>query len=243
MTTMDTQRALKELGLNDQEANIYGILIKTGGLPASLLAKEAGLRRTTAYVIVKSMVQKGFASVFVKKGRQVFVAERPQNIAGYFEKKLNDFTQAIPLFESMEKKQIQTVGLRFIETIDELERFFAGILRQYRGRSYDVMSNGNEWQRLDPEFFVQFRKDRAAQNIKTRLLLTTDSKKTNPKDRSLLRDVKFLPKKYQFKSTILIFDDQILIIGSNQAATAVLVVAPAMVDIFKSMFQILWDVI
>jgi sugar-specific transcriptional regulator TrmB len=240
---MDTLKALKELGLNDQEAGIYSILLKTGGLPASTLAKEAGLLRTTTYVIVKGMVQKGFASVFVKKGRQVFVAERPQNIAGYFEKKLKDFTQVIPLFESMEKKHIQIVGLRFIETVGELKRYYAGVLRQYRGRSYSIMGNSNAWQGLDPEFFIQYRKDRATANIKTRILLTADSKTTNPTDTTLLRETKFLPKKYQFKSTIDIFDDQILIVGPDQAAPAVVIAAPAMVDVFKTMFQVLWDVI
>ena len=240
---MDAQTTLKELGLNDHEANIYTLLLKAGGLPASAVAKESGLRRTTAYAILQNMAQKGFVSVFIKRGRKMFVAEKPQNVAGYFEKKLRSFTETIPFLESMEKKQIQTVGLRFIESVDELKRYYAGILRQYRGRAYDIMGNSNVWQGLDPNFFVQYRKDRAAANIRTRILLTADSKQTSPTDASLLRDIKFLPEKYLFKSTIDIYDDQVLIIGPSLAAPAVVIAAPAMVDVFKSVFQVIWDLI
>ena len=231
------------MGLTDQETAIYMALLKTGGLAASLVAKETGLRRTTAYAILKGMAQKGFVSIYVKKGRQLFVAEKPQNVAGYFEAKLKSFTQGIPLLESLEKKQLQTVGLQFIETIDGLKHFYAGILREYRGKSYVTMGNASAWQGLEPEFFIQFRKDRAAAGIHTRLLITLDSSQTSPTDPTLLRVVKFLPSKYTFQSTLEIYDDKILIISPDQTSLAVLIAVPAMVDIFKSTFEMLWDLV
>ncbi len=238
---MNAEQRLQDMGLSDQEASIYVALLKSGGLPASTVAKEVGIRRTTAYSSLKGLAQKGFVEVFVKRGRQIFIAEKPQNIAGYFEKKLKAFTEGIPLFESLEKKTLQMSGLRFIETIDELKKFYTGILREYRHKSYSAMGNSNAWQGLDPDFFIQFRKDRAAAGIHTQLLLSADSTETNPKENNLLREVKFLPKKYSFKSTIDIFDDKILIVSPDQTSLAVVIAVPAMVDIFKSTFQLVWD--
>ena len=238
---MNPQKALRDLGLNDQETAIYTALFRAGGLPASELAKKVDLRRTTVYAFLKNMSQKGFVSIFVQSGRQLYVAERPQNVAGYFEKKYQNFIDTIPYFESMEKTQTQTTGLRFIDTLDELKRFYAGILREYHRRSYIVMSNGETWKNLDQEYFRQFRKDRNRAGITTQILLTADCRgiaQTNP---SPLREIKFLPEQYQFKSSIDIFDDQVLIVGPEQSSLAVVIAVPTMVDIFKSTFTMLWN--
>lgn len=238
---MKVEQRLQDIGLSEPESAIYLALLRSGGLPASAVAKEVGLRRTTAYAILKGLAQKGFVEVFIKRGRQIFIAEKPRNVAGYFEKKLQAFTDGIPLLESLEKKQTQASGVRFIETIEELRRFYVGILREYRHRSYAAMGNSNAWQGLDPEFFIQFRKDRAAAGIHTRILLSHDSKETNPKENNLLREVKFLPQKYAFKSTIDIFDDKILIVSPDQTSLAVVIAVPAMVDIFRSTFDLVWE--
>lgn len=243
MTTMNIEKSLSEMGLSKQEASVYVALLKSGGSAAGAIAKETGLKRTTAYPILKNLAQKGFVTVYVKKGRQFFIAEKPQSIAGYFEKKLKGFTEAIPLLESLEKKQLKGSGLRFIETLDELKKFYAGILREYRGKSYDIMGNSNAWQGLDPEFFIQYRKDRGAANIHTRILLSADSSETSPNDPTLLRKTKFLPPKYAFRSTIDIFNDKILIISPEQTSLAVVIAVPAMVDIFKSSFELMWELV
>ncbi|MFA5186253.1 MAG: helix-turn-helix domain-containing protein [Patescibacteria group bacterium] len=238
---MAGEKYLLELGLSEHEAVLYVALLKSGGLPASAIAKESGLRRTTVYPILQNLARQGFVSIYVKRGRKIFIAERPQTVAGYFEDKLKNFNAAIPILESLEKTRLQASGLRFIETVDELERFYAGILREYRGNNYAIMGNSNAWQGLDPDFFVQYRKDRAAAGIRTRILLSADSRETSPTDARLLRETKFLPAKYVFKSTMDIFDDKILVVGPDQTSLAVVIAVPAMVDIFKSSFQLMWD--
>lgn len=239
---MNAEQRVQELGLSPSEATLYVALLKSGGVPASQIAKEVGQRRTTAYATLKLLVQKGFVVAYLKKGRQVFVAEKPQNVAGYFQKRLRIFTESIPFLESLEKKELQSGGVRFIETVEELKRFYAGILREYRGRSYVAMGNANAWEDLDTEFFIQYRKDRARAQIYTKLLLSEDSRSRSPQDPTLLRETKFLPPNYSFKSTIDIFDDKVLIMSSDQAALAVVIAVPAMVDIFHSIFAFMWDV-
>ena len=238
---MTPQKSLQEMGLSDQESSMYLVLLKSGGLPASVVAKEVGLRRTTAYASLKVLAQKGFVTVYVKRGRQIFVPEKPQNVAGYFEKKLKSFLEFIPALESLEKTQLQTSGLRFIESMPELKRFYASILREYRGRSYMSLGNAVTWQGLDRDFFLQYWKDRGAANIHTRILITHDSRAVNSTDPRLLREVRFLPPQYKFNSTIDILDDKALITGSDQSALGIVIAVPAMVGLFRSVFDMLWN--
>lgn len=233
--------SLNSLGLSNQESQVYLALLKIGGSTASIIAKEIGVKRTTVYPVLKELVEKGYVLVYFKKSKRIYYAEKPYKIAGIFEKKLEFFNNAIPLLDSMEKSQIKIFGLRFVETKEKLKRFYLDILSEYKNKSYRVIGNTVYWEKVDPEFFMQYRKDRARLNIKTKLILSADSKDFNPTDKSLLREYKYFPEKYKFRSTMNIFDDKILIISPDLASLAIVIAIPAMVDIFKSMFEIIWD--
>jgi hypothetical protein len=53
--------------------------------------------------------------------------------------------------------------------------------------------------------------------------------------------MKLLPPNYDFKTNIDIFDDKILVIGPDLSSLAVVIKIPAMTDVFKSIFEILWE--
>jgi sugar-specific transcriptional regulator TrmB len=242
---MDTQAILKDLGLSEQESIVYLALLKIGGSIASNIAKEVGIKRTTVYALLKSLAQKGFVTLYYRKSRQYYYAEKPQRVAKYFEKKLEAFNGLIPALEVLEKKQIQIAGLRFIETLEELKQFYAGILEEYKNKEYKIIGSASGWEDLDPEFFVQYRNDRGKNNIKTKLLLTADSKTINQRivNPSLLRVYKYFPAKYKFKSTIDIYKDKVLIISPELSSLAVVIAVPVMTDVFKSVFEVLWDLL
>jgi sugar-specific transcriptional regulator TrmB len=240
-TDMEQINALKQFGLTEQEAQTYLSLLKIGGARASVLAKETGVKRTTIYPILKSLSEKGVVLVYFKKSQRFYYAQKPNKLAVLFEKKLEFFSNIIPTFEAMDKKQAEAIGLRFIETKEELKRFYEDVLLDYKNKSYRIIGNAAEWEGVDQEFFIQYRKNRASANIKTRLLLSANSKNINPTEKNLLREYKYLPEKHKFRSTMDIFKDKILIISPDISSLAVVIAVPAMVDIFKSMFEIIWD--
>lgn len=232
---------LTGLGLSKQEAAIYIACLRLGSAEASNIAKEAGFQRTAAYPVLKKLAQKGFVSVFYKGGRRLYNAQKPAKLARYYQNKLEAFTNFIPRLEALDKKQASAFGLRFIETKEELENFYRDVIEKYKGKEYFVIGSTPNWEGLNPEFFVQFRKDRARAKIKTKLLLSEDSKEMSPVGPGLLRHVKFLPPKYTFRSTIDIYPDQILIVSPEMSSLAVVIAVSAMVDVFRSVFDILWE--
>lgn len=239
---MTSKQVLKDLGLSDQEADIYISLLRSGGAIASSVAKNVGAKRTTVYAILKALSRKGFITTYYRKNKQFFYAEKPQRVANYYEKKVASFVDLIPTLESLEKKQLNMVGLRFIETLDELKKFYSNILEEYKGKEYKIIGTAKYWQGINKDFFVQYRKNRAKAKIKTKLLLTEESREDSPIEKTLLRDVKFLPKKYEFKSTMDIFKDKVLIVSPELSSLAVVIAVPVMIDIFDAMFEMIWEV-
>lgn len=234
--------ALKNLGLNDNEANAYLALLKLGGSKPSQVATEMGIGRTTVYAILKDLTQKGFATVYFRQNHRFYYAQKPNRLSILFENKLDKFRDIIPQLNAVERKEGALMGIRYLETKNELEHFYIEILEEYKNRDYCIISSAKGWEGIDPKFFIQFRKDRGKAKIRTRLLLSADSEEINPTEPKLLRDFRYLPPKYSFRSTIDIFDDKILIVGPELTALAAVIEIPPMVDVFKSIFEALWDV-
>ncbi|MBI2045456.1 helix-turn-helix domain-containing protein, partial [Candidatus Pacearchaeota archaeon] len=55
---MDIEKSLKEYGLSENEVKIYLTLIKAGESTVQIIAKNAGLPRTTVYHILDKLLDK-----------------------------------------------------------------------------------------------------------------------------------------------------------------------------------------
>lgn len=231
---------LQTLGLTEDEAHAYLALLQLGNAGAAALATKINVKRTTIYPILSSLSDKGFASTYFSKSKRLYRAEKPERVAGLFEKKLESFAAIIPELKTLEKQTLSATGLRFITTKKELEQFYTGVLTDYKNKSYRAIGSATAWEGIDPEFFQKFRRDRAHAHIKTRILLSADSIIASPTDPKLLREVRVLPPEYPFKSTIDIFDNKIIVVSPDLSALAVVIEVPTMVDVFRAMFDMLW---
>ncbi|EKD25201.1 MAG: Transcriptional regulator, TrmB [uncultured bacterium (gcode 4)] len=240
---MENTSILKQLGFTDQEVDIYLSLLQLGGSQASSVAKDIGVKRTTVYHTLRQMASKGYVTVYFRKNRRYFYAQKPSRLAALYSKKLDNLYAILPQLQSLEKKNVGMVGLRFIETQEELKEFYTGVLDEYRDKEYLVIGSAQGWEGTDPEWFHQYRVNRGRHNIRTRLLLTDESKQINPDDSTLLRDVRYLPEKYSFRSTIDIFDDKILVVSSELSSLAVLIEISVMRDVFGAVFDVMWDMV
>jgi HTH-type transcriptional regulator, sugar sensing transcriptional regulator len=240
---MDKIAYLTELGLSEQEADVYLALLRIGGSIASKIAREAGMPRTAVYPILKTLAHKNCILVYFRKNKKFYYAQKPQKIISAFQNKLKGLESIIPFLESAEKRKDTVFGLRFIETREELHQFYFDILDEYKNKSYSIIGDVSAWEKGDAEFLYKYRKARSRAKVKTKSLVTYTSKSLlNPEEFSRqLREVKYLPKKYSFDCTMGIFDDKISIVSPNLNSIAVIISIPEMVSIFKSMFEIIWE--
>ncbi len=238
---MENTAILKQLGFTEQEIEVYLSLLTLGGSKASTVAKDIAIQRTAVYHILKKMASKGYVNVFFRDKHKFYYAQKPSKLAALYSKKLDNLYAFLPQLQALENKKQSTVGIQFIQTLEELKEFYTGVLYEYADKDYYIIGSAGDWEGLDAEWFKQFRIDRARNNIRTKLLLTEKSRDVSPDDPSLLREVKFVPEKYVYKSIIDIFDDKVLIVSSELSSLAVVIAIPAMRDVFMAMFDMLWD--
>lgn len=233
---------LGQLGLSPQEVQTYLALLRLGSTQATDLAIELGLKRTTAYPILDRLEKEGLVTTYKRGHKNYYTPIRPNKLALLYEKRLKNLVGLVPFLENLENKESDTFGVRFIQSKQELKKFYDDILDEYRDKEYYIIGSTSSWIGIDRNYFLDFRRKRASCGIKVKLLLSADSKdEEGQDDASLHREYKYLPEKYKFKSTIDIYDDKVIIVGPEVKALAVVIAIPPMVDIFRSVFEALWE--
>lgn len=74
---------LQELGFSEKEVRVYLALLEMGSAVASDIAKKAGLKRSTAYVILDSLAGRGLTSMVERRGVQLYSAAPPEQLVQY----------------------------------------------------------------------------------------------------------------------------------------------------------------
>jgi len=78
---------LEKLGLNDKESKAYLALLELGEGNIGKIAKKSGIRRTTVYDVIESLLKKGLISSSRKNKRVVYLAEAPRKLEQDLEEK------------------------------------------------------------------------------------------------------------------------------------------------------------
>src|SRR6185503_18505948 len=71
----DLATDLKEIGLNDHEARIYGALLSSSPASATSLAKKCALSRSSVYTTLSLLISKGLVGTTYKNEVKQFIAE------------------------------------------------------------------------------------------------------------------------------------------------------------------------
>lgn len=96
------KEVLEEIGLSEKEVDIYLALLKLGEASASRVSEIADLNRVTSYVLLKSLSEKGFCSVYTKNNIQHFKPIKPEQIIGLLEEKKNKIKTIMPFLKEQE---------------------------------------------------------------------------------------------------------------------------------------------
>lgn len=80
---MTTKDKLRELGFSEKESAVYMTLLSVGSAVASDIARRAGIKRSTAYVILESLAERGLVSAVDRRGIRVYHAAPAEQLVQY----------------------------------------------------------------------------------------------------------------------------------------------------------------
>ena len=125
---MDIRAVLQELGFDRKEISIYLATLELGMAPASLIARRAGLKRPTVYVVLKRLRKKGMTDCFLKGNVQFYAVMAPARLCEKYERCLRDFKEALPHLTSLQGHPLRKPRMHLAEGKSNIQRIYRELL-------------------------------------------------------------------------------------------------------------------
>ncbi|MBU1164490.1 hypothetical protein KKA15_02930 [Patescibacteria group bacterium] len=236
-------QTIQALGLSENESKIYLALIELGVTNIAKVSQKADVKRTSCYIILETMIQKGIVNKTVVKGKQQYIAQEPEKLLRLSEEKLESLKKSMPVLKSMfnlseTKPRIQYYEGRqgYINICDDSVKrsdkeilFIGNLANLEEVITYDY----------DNEVYIPARLA-AGKTIRIAALETPEMKNFRENDDKNLRTTRFLPEQFKFDASMLIYGDTIGIISSEKELMGLIIDSKPIAQMARSMFELIW---
>lgn len=242
----DIKEILEKIGLDKKEVGLYLAALNYGDAPMSKLAKQAGIKRSTAYQIFRGLEKRGIMGSFKMRSGTHFAAMSPELLYSLRKKELGDLAAVLPQLKALETKKGKKPKLSFFEgqegyrlAIEDSLKKPGNLLRHIGSltESHNTLGQKYDW-----EYYIPTR---VKNRIEINCLYFPDIepllKKRN--DAEEFREVRYLPQKFWYKGSTLIYDNKIIILSGAEEAMTVVIESETIAEAEKQKFDLLWELV
>lgn len=232
---------LKHLGLEQKEAGIYLALLELGEATILEISKKSGIKRPTAYVVLKSLEENGFVSRVVRGKRTLFSPQHPRKLVTEAELRLKELQEVVPQLESLFHREEGRPRVMMYEGKEQLDRaydesFLAKGEILYMGtlglsmEAFPRTFKKTEYVALSPEFQIRELVDESE-----------ESRRYVEKIRGPYHGVRFIPKELlPFEVDIGVFGNRTLISSVRKEYFTISIVSDEIAQAFRTIFEVMW---
>jgi len=210
---------LRKLGLTEKEVRVYLAALELGYTSVQKIAQQAKITRPTAYVIIKSLKDKGLISESKDNGKKYFIAESPDKLLGILKRQKNEIEEKEREFIriiSILKDKYQLGDKREIKTYKNktgLKILFNDFLTTQSKKIYILVNNEKIWPKKARE--ITYKK--IQQRLGRKVQIEEISKKSN----------------IDFDGIIIIYDKIIIL---PDKSSGILIENKTIINLIKSIY-------
>lgn len=232
---MHKNNLLNFLGFDDKTERVYRALLHLADAPATRIAEETGLVRTSVYHILENLINMGLVSTSVHRGVKRFIAENPNKIKSYFEQRLILAERIIPELRKETSKTLSNSEIKTYRGKEAIKSITEDALNTEERIILSIGSSKKFLQFIGGKFGYGHR--RRMKGILARSIrLEGDELPTNPR----LNQTKFIDKDTDFPGYILIYDNRVCVIMFEKNGLAFVVENQSFSKMAKSIFELIW---
>jgi sugar-specific transcriptional regulator TrmB len=244
MTHEDLIETLKRIGLSSNESRVYLTLLRIGSSKAGKISKETHINRTTTYDVLKILLEKGLISYVIKANNKWFEAVDPKGLLDILKEKENDLQRILPELKKINNSPKEKHNVKLFYGYKGIKSVFQDIIKTGK----DIMILDSECYMPDKMLYYTqyFVKQLNKRKVKIKHLVREDPEvRKRWGDESVLpsklTEVKFVPLEFKSNSVIDVYGDRVAIIIWSEPPEAVIIQNKSMSDVFRSYFEILWN--
>lgn len=241
------------LGLSGNAVRFYLAALELGRATIQNTAKRAGLNRVGAYAVIDSLIKQGLiAREKTNRGSQI-VALTPRRLAGLAVDRQEQYSNLTKTLED----QMPALLALFKEGGQKPS------VSYYQGKEafFEMLNRSLERTKSDDEILfisaIDYFHDvttaeydmkhyipkRVKSGIRIRYIAQEDewSRAARKRDQQELRQTHFLPAKYQFTSTMMIYGNEVDLLSSQKELMGVFIQSKEISDLMRIFFEITWN--
>jgi len=241
-------KQLIEFGLSDKEARIYLALLELEVATVTEIAKNTNIKRSSTYVVLDSLKEKGLVSMSEDKKVQNYIAISPdmllleaQNRAKKAKNIKEEINNIIPELKALHKDTKQRPKVKVFEGKQGLISSFEDTLNN-KEKVMRVSSSVEKIAKTLPNYFPDYIQRRIKMGIKMYGI--------HPDDEAVRSIIKMIPKfdepvlipskKYKFSADMAIYDQKIAYI-STEKEMAIIIESKEIADVMKGIFDLAFE--
>lgn len=237
--------SLERIGLAKNDRKVYLALLELGSATVSALVKKTALHRSYIYDLLDKLIDLGLVSFIIKNNKKYFNAENPERILQILKGKEaeikeseKEISEVLPELIKRQKIAIEKQEAKIFLGKEGLKSIFEDILKT----DQDFLAFGAEGKFKDifKWYFTNWHKRRVKQKLSYKILYNSKLKGKRPTPEQKLVKVKFLPEKYEFPATTIVYGNKVTIIIWEPQPLGFLLESAKAVKSFQNYFELLW---
>ncbi|MBI4021633.1 MAG: helix-turn-helix domain-containing protein [Candidatus Aenigmarchaeota archaeon] len=234
------ENGLRAAGLTEREAKVYLALLRRGPSAVHEIAEEAGIYRTYAYEVLRSLRRKGLVSSLAKDGRRCVEAADPEKLLSAMKEREAQVRAAMPALRQLSRSLPQKPRIAVFEGKEGLRTILDDIIRT----GQDIMVIGSTARQLEVlhHSFPAFIRQRVKAGLQTRVI-TERSRLTLAKQRqgrAELREVRFFPRDTDFPVAVNIYGRKVAMLAMGRNPVGIIIEDEGIAKAHAFMFSMLW---
>lgn len=242
--------ALCELGLTEQQRNLYLTSLHQGPMPVVLLAKTLRISRPNVYKLISGLEEHGLARFSKqRKYARMFMVEPPTTLVKCLRKKkeavqllTQNVTGLLPDLYSLYQQGANQTKIRVLRTEQEYSEAVQDMLLEVDDEIYFFGSFDDFVRTVTPEGFARFTALRLERNIVSKTLILPTRHETSLWRTRLVekRELRILKQAARFLGSFQLTRHKI-ILWQPLTPLAILIEDDAFAQMLQSMFDVLWE--
>jgi sugar-specific transcriptional regulator TrmB len=241
--TQSISQILIDLGYTEKQAAVYLTLLELGDVLPSTIARQAGLKRPTVYVILEQLKERGLVSHTKRKNSTYYRAVDPQALLDDQKRKYRRLQESLPALMGMRQRYEVTPQMAVFEGPDGIIQVMEDSLTSsgeiFCWSAASVALSHKEFGEYHPRYVE--KKNR--KGIRIRGLFQYDEVGTEMKRKGIKdnREIYLIPgDKFPFDNEINIYDDKVSII-SHKDQVGVIIQNAAIANTQRSIFKFAFE--
>jgi len=242
---IEVKKTLQDVGLSKDETEIYLAGLELGESSVQNLARQAKVKRPTAYKIIDALIAKGLFYQTFQGKKRFFGAQNPKDLEVNLNRKATDLAKIMPELNSIYNIPEFKPRVRFYEGL-------AGAMAVYEDTLSSTPENGeilsctgikNIFEIFPEEYAVNYINRRVQKNIREKIIAidSEESRKWQKNSEKELREIILASEdQFDFSGDMEIYGDKVALISYQENFMAVVIESKEIAKMQKFIFNLSW---